>query len=365
MGGAPSSGAVVTARFGSVNRIVGATALLILALTVPPVHGDAHLLLVTGVGGESAYVERFHSWAVRVFDAALEAGVSRENVVYLGERPEMDAERISRRSTGENVLAEMKALVERSKPDDDVWIVLFGHGSGSSGPPRFNLPGRDLVADEYAAALGPLADRRIVFVNASSASGGFLAPLSKEGRVVITATRSGAEGNESLFGGWFAAAFEGAAGDQNKDGRTSALEAFRYAEREVERYYRQAGLLRTENALLDDDGDGMGSPEPAGVEAAKEGASSDGRLASLLFLGQDTSSPITPASRELVARRERIARRIDELRLQRDTLDEEVYLRELEDLMVELALVDRELASDEGPVDDGRSQPNGSGEPDR
>lgn len=322
-------------------------------LSVAPLRADTHLLVVAGVGGEEAYTERFHLWSTRVADAAVAAGLRPENVVYLGERKDIDPERIGARATGENVLAEIAALAERSSPGDDVWIVLFGHGSGAAGPPRFNLPGRDLVAAEYAAALEELPDRRVVFINASSASGGFVGPLSKEGRVVITATKSGGQSNESLFGGFLAEAFDGAAGDANKDGRTSALEAFEFAQREIERYYRQTGLLRTENALLDDDGDGLGSPEPAGLEASE---ATDGRLASLVYLAQEAEpSTLTAEARELTERRAGIQRRIDELRLQRETLDEEVYLSELQELMIELALVDREL--EEASADDGEPDP--------
>jgi hypothetical protein len=309
--------------------------------------------VVTGVGGEQVYTERFHAWATRVVAAALAAGLSEENVVYLGEKPELDPERIRARSTGENLLGEIEALGMRSNAGDDVWIVLFGHGSGSGGPPRFNLPGRDLVAEQYAAALEPLSNRRLVFINASSASGGFVAPLAREGRVVITATKSGAQGNESLFGGYIAEALDGAAGDQNKDGRTSALEAFEFAQREVERYYRQVGQIRTEHALLDDNGDGEGSMEPAGIDSSEPG---DGRLASLMLLGEEPlPGARTEETRQLAERRGEIERRIDELRLQRNSLDEEVYLSELQDLMVELALVDRELQAT-GKTADGENE---------
>ena len=361
MGGSTTPGNGVSFR-GRTGRVPAAA--LACSLAVAPLAAESHLLVVTGVGGEQVYTERFHAWATRVVEAALEAGLREDNVVYLGERPDLDPERIRARSTGENLLSEIETLTKRSSAGDNVWILLFGHGSGSAGPPRFNLPGRDLVAEQYAAALEPLTDRRLVFINASSASGGFIAPLAKEGRVVITATRSGAQGNEALFGGYIAEAFDGAAGDRNKDGRTSALEAFEFAQREVERYYRQAGQIRTEHALLEDDGDGEGSLEPAGVEASEP---VDGRLASLVLLGEEAlPQTLTDESRELALRRGEIERRIDELRLQRETLDEEVYLSELQDLMVELALVDRELgaagANGDGE-DDGSDGANG--DPDR
>ncbi|MCY3929628.1 MAG: hypothetical protein OXG81_15290 [Acidobacteria bacterium] len=345
----------------------GWTAVLLAAalaclLAAGPLVAESHLLVVTGVGGEQVYTERFHAWATRVVEAALEAGLSEDRVVYLAERPDLDPERIRGRSTGENLLAEIEALTTRSSAGDTVWILLFGHGSGSAGPPRFNLPGRDLVAEQYAAALEPLSDRRVVFINTSSASGGFIAPLAKEGRVVITATRSGAQGNEALFGGYIAEAFDGGAGDRNKDGRTSALEAFEFAQREVERYYRQVGQIRTEHALLEDNGDGTGSLEPAGLDA---GGTVDGRLASLVLLGEEAlPAALTERSRELAERRGDVERRIDELRLQRESLDEDLYLEELQELMVELALVDRELAEAGAKSGEDAGSDGSNGEPD-
>src|SRR5690606_22674944 len=85
------------------------------------------------------------------------------------------------------------------------------------------------------------------------------------------------ETNETRFGGHFVRAFAGEGADADRDGRVSMLEAFDFARREVEREYREAGNLLTEHALLDDDGDGKGSREPA----ARSG---DGSLARTLFL---------------------------------------------------------------------------------
>ena len=83
----------------------------------------------------------------------------------------------------------------------------FGDGFGE---PRINLPGPDLSAGALAAMLAPLGDRRVVVVNAASASGGFIEALSAPGRVVITATRSAAEAEATRFGGHFVAALGGA-----------------------------------------------------------------------------------------------------------------------------------------------------------
>jgi len=63
------------------------------------------------------------------------------------------------------------------------------------------------------------------------------------------------------------AAFEARAGDSDKNGRVSILEAFDFASRGVRRWYQDQGRLSTERALLDDSGDGRGreagQPGPA------------------------------------------------------------------------------------------------------
>src|SRR5437764_1298218 len=75
--------------------------------------------------------------------------------------------------------------------------------------------------------------QRVALVNAASASGDFIAALSKKNRIIVTATRSGGEKNETVFGEYFAAAYAGDVADADKDGTVSLLEAFEYARREV------------------------------------------------------------------------------------------------------------------------------------
>ena len=55
-----------------------------------------------------------------------------------------------------------------------MWVVLIGHGSGQGDASRFNLPGPDLTAADFARLLAPLARQQVAFVNASSASVDFV-----------------------------------------------------------------------------------------------------------------------------------------------------------------------------------------------
>src|SRR4029077_6004302 len=113
--------------------------------------------------------------------------------------------------------------------------------------------------------------RPLAVIDCASASGPFINALSAPGRVIVTATRSGNEVNVTQFGGYFARAIANPAADLDKDGQTSLLEAFLFASRQVEQFYQEAGRLATEHALLDDNGDGLGTPADwfRGVRAVK------------------------------------------------------------------------------------------------
>ena len=81
-----------------------------------------------------------------------------------------------------------------------------------------------------------------------------------QNRVVVTATRSGDEQNFARFGQYLAEAIADPRADLDKDGQVSLLEAFLTASSRVDEYYRTRSQLATEHALLDDNGDRLGTP---------------------------------------------------------------------------------------------------------
>src|SRR5690606_33560037 len=129
-----------------------------------------------------------------------------------------------------------------------VLLVLIGHGSADGEGARINLSGPDLTAADLAGVLERFPTQAVVVANTASASGDFQEALAGRNRAVITATKSGLEGNAAVFGRFFTEAFAGEGADADKDGRTSVLEAFEYAQREVERFYESDGRLQTEHA---------------------------------------------------------------------------------------------------------------------
>lgn len=310
--------------------------------------GRTHLLVVAGIGGEARYTQSFYQWGARLADVAIERwGVRPEDVTMLTERPDMDAERIDGRSTKDGIDAALRTIAGRASPGDQVFVTLIGHGSYQGGEGRFSLPGPDITGADLAVMLGQLGERRIIVANTASASGEFVKPLSAPNRIVIAATRSGMERNEARFGGYFVEAFEGENADTDKDGAVSILEAFDYARSEVAKLYERDKKMLTEHAVLDDNGDGKGSVEP-GVE------NEDGRLAKATFLGKSAALAggpppgASPELRALYAEKAAIEKRIEELRAIRDTMEEEQYEKELEDLLVELALKNQEIRKLEG-----------------
>ena len=183
-----------------------------------------------------------------------------------------------------------------------------------------------------------------MFVNTSSSSGPFVEELSAPGRTIITATRNGAERFTTLFGGYFVEAFSTDAADADKNKRLSMLEAFQYAKSEVARAYEREGLLATEHALLDDNGDKKGSQDPTPT-------GSEGRLAAALSLGSAANAaplPDDPALRALYLERRELERRVEALRLLKDSLPPAKYASVLERRVTDLALKSREIRTLEG-----------------
>jgi hypothetical protein len=294
------------------------------------------LLIVSGLGGDAHYSRVFYEWGASLADAASKLGVPGTNIFFLSENPAGDR-RVAGAPTRDEIRRILSALGGRAGRGSALWVVLIGHGS-DRGEPRLSLPGPDLSARELDSMLGAFSEWKVAVINTTSASGGFLPVLSRAGRVVITATRSGFEQNQTIFPKFFVEAFAGSGADLNKDGKVSLLEAFVYARNGVRRYYEADQRLLTEHAMLDDSGDGTGTYEPSEFEG-------DGALAARMFLDAGVA-PAAVADAELgalLSRKDSLEARIAELRSLRGAMAEEEYERQLEELLVELALVDRAI----------------------
>lgn len=228
---------------------LGAMALL----TAPLGAQRTHLLLVTGLGGEPQYSDLFLKQGVVLHTLArTQWRVADSSLIWLAEDPAREAKRISARATREAVGAAFLSISRRVAPGDVFVVILIGHGSGEGADSRVNLAGADPTAADYASWLTGFARQTVVFVNAASASGDFVGVLRAPGRVVVTATRTAFERNESIFGEHFVRGLASNEADADKDGRTTVLEAFAFSVREVGRVYEQGQRLLTEHATVSD-----------------------------------------------------------------------------------------------------------------
>ena len=294
---------------------------------------ERRVMIITGAGGEEEYTDLFAEWGGS-FAKAFDGNAA--EMVHITNKPE----EIGARKTIESTL---KKWIEKS--DSEIWILLVGHGTFDGKAAKFNLVGNDASDADFKHWLklhrGPL-----VFINTSSCSAPFIRSLSGPNRVVATATKSGYEQNFCRFGGYMAAALGQAGADLDKDGAVSVLEAFLIASRQAGEFYRESDRLVSENALLDDNGDGMGTPADwfRGVRTQKKAkgkSSADGKLSRLVF------PVIPPAEKDIPAplRKKRLVAeaKIETLRSLKKTLEAEIYYRDLEKLFLELAATNDEI----------------------
>lgn len=294
-----------------------------------------HVLIVAGASGEPRFAAQFHEQAMALRSAAVTGfGIPDSLVTYLAEATSADPRAISGRSTKEGITQAVQRIASRAAAGDAVFILLIGHGTSDGDVSRFNVPGADISDADFKALLSRLSGQTVAFVMATSASGDALKTLSGRNRVVITATKSGFERNETLFAGHFVGAYSKEGADTDKDGRVSLLEAFTYARREVQREYEGSNRLQTEHAMLDDDGDGTGRADPG-----ERGP--DGAVASRFFLQPAVMLSATAASdpraTALLATQARLQAQLDTLRLAKGAMPEADYQKALEDLLEKIS----------------------------
>jgi hypothetical protein len=306
----------------------------------------ATVIVVVGAPGSDEYAKHFAEWAGR-WKQAAERGKAK--FVPIGPIAGDERDRaLTATSTGSAEVAADRGLLRDAiaavtKRDDEsastTWIVLIGHGTFDGKKAKFNLRGEDVTADDMADWLKD-TESPVAIVNCASASGPFINRLSAPNRAIVTATKSGSQYNFARFGDYMSAAIGDASLDLDKDKQTSLLEAYLAASARTAEFYKQETRLATEHSLLDDNGDGLGTPADwfrgfRAVRQAKSGASADGSLAARLVLIRQANEQSMPA--DLAKRRDAIEARIADLRGRKAKLDEDEYYAQLERMLLELA----------------------------
>lgn len=293
-------------------------------------------IVVVGVGGEEDYAARFARTADAWSGIAARAGRS---FVVLGPEPESGGDRAIKDRLQELLARQARtggADADASPPT--LWIVLVGHGSYDGREAKFNLPGPDITPDELKRWVDGLG-RPLVMVAGGASSAPFLSAVSGQDRVVVTATKDPSEQSFAYFGEHFVEAIGSGEADLDQDGATSVLEAFLKASQAVKEFFEGEGRIASEEAMLDDNGDGRGtlavqfrgvSPVPAEANVLPEGA-----LANQISLIPNPLERNWPPGE--IAERDRLERELLRLRMNRDKTESSAYLESIESVLVELA----------------------------
>jgi len=305
-------------------------------VAAPAFGGERYALVITGASGGDTYAQKYLAWRVQFTTTLRETfHYAPDHIIALAET-ESDRVQTATREHVQRVLADLR---KRMTKDDQLLVLLVGHGTSLDGDEaKFNLVGPDLTATEWAALIKPIPGR-IVFVNTTAASFPFLRKLAERGHVVLTATDSAAQQFETVFAEFFVKAFSDPAADVDKNRRVSIWEAFSYASAAVHQWFEQKGQLPTERPLLDDTGAGIGR------EAQNPGT--DGALARITYLEPEAplALPADTAQAALVRRRAELEAQLEELKARKESTPPDQYEAELEKLLVELARVGAELRS--------------------
>lgn len=300
------------------------------AFAVHSVHAgekELRIIAVVGSSGTGEFDEVF-SKSAQQWKEAAEKGEAAFTLIGEGADRSNSAEQLRNAITG--------------TAEPELWIVLIGHGSFDTRSVKFNVHGPDFTDDDLADWVEPY-EGELAVINTASASGSFIRKLSGEGRVVITATKNEAEIFYTRFGRYFAGAIGGLPeADLDNDQQVSLLEGFLYSADQVANFYEAEGRLATEHALLDDNGDELGSRSEwfEGVTPTRspsKEAQPDGELASQkVLVKSELERQLSPEAR---ARRDELEREVKQLRREKENLDEDDYYTRLEALLLELARI--------------------------
>jgi hypothetical protein len=263
-----------------------------------------HALILCGHPGDAEHVKSFTATVRKLGDGlARTIGIppERQYILFGADRPK-DLVGATGPATREAVIAKIAEVRKAVRPEDGLWVICLGHCHHDGRKAWWNLPGPDMSAAEFGKLFADVACREQVFVMTTSLSGFFLAPLSRPGRVVITATEADAETNETtfphVFAQFLADGLKPADHDVDKDGKLSLFDLYVTVAKDIAQNYASAEQLATEHQQLDDDGDGVGHEpqnaylpeEQGGTPAGKKTnrpRPRDGLLAARILLSLD------------------------------------------------------------------------------
>ncbi len=332
---------ITAATFARRVAVVLMTAVLVSSIAHPAERDGRWAILVAGISGDQELQAEYLNQLKELRGILLESlHFPKDQVTVLFDDPSKDPSSVQAESSWKQLEAVCREYAGRARREDVLFVFLLGHGSYDGIFYKMNLVGPDPPVRELAAALYAIPSQTYIIVNNTTAGGAAIAALSGKGKIIISATKSGNEKNRTHFGGYFIEALKDNNADVDKNGRVTLLEAFQYASKKVEAYYTKEGSLQTEHPVLEDNGDGQPHPDP-GPE------NGDGFLARTTSLNPAesllTRAGQDPERARLALEARELEKKIEALKYAKSDMPEADYEKQLEELLLKLAVVNAKL----------------------
>jgi hypothetical protein len=185
----------------------------------------------------------------------------------------------TRTSTADNLRQTLATFAAKIQPTDRFVFYYTGQANTVAGKLRLNLPGEDITHQSLAECINQIKTSSMMIVLDCPGAGLAAKTITGKGRIIVCGCEAG-QHYSTKFGEYFVPALTDPNSNTDGDGRVSVLEAFTLACKQLEDWYRRRNLLKTETPVLEDNADGVPSPQPWRYESDKE----DGLLASKFFL---------------------------------------------------------------------------------
>lgn len=182
-------------------------------------------------------------------------------------------------STGENLKETITRFAAAVRPADRFIFYYLGQANTVADKLRLNLPGADITHEQLAEWINQIEASSTLIVMDCPGAETAVKAVCGPGRIVICSCTA-EQHYSAQFSEYFVPALAENKSDSDADGRVSLLESFTSASKQIEDWYRQRDLLKTETALLEDNGDCIASRQPWRYEQNK----TDGLAAATFFL---------------------------------------------------------------------------------
>lgn len=228
----------------------------------PQYDPQRHVTILVGLPGDRPHHQQFDAvvgqWSEWLVSRL---GVSPDNLTVLSAAPLTSVSDNAVAADAQSVTEHLQQLTANLNEEDSFWMLFLGHANHDGERAFFHLPGPDLSAADYGKFLRPLRCREQVVWLTMGSSGWFLKPLSREGRIVVAATLTDAEPNETEFPHALADVMQRkpAELDKNQDNQISLMEFLASIVLRTNERYENDERAPTEHAQLDDDGNGRGT----------------------------------------------------------------------------------------------------------